>query len=387
MKSKTLISLTFVIVIIFSYGIVVGHYHIFPFEILSDFNKMIKNESILDNSRPQIYQDPSQINNLIQIYSHEDIEAKKILLNNYIWPNDDLPFNKMPINYSTNVQDSLFSDLKSLLQINSFTVEMDHGMNSISYIFLPKISNDKLIIYHQGHTSSSLRGPDSHSFEQDKQIIQSFLDKNYSVLIFSMPGNGMNNAPVVDIPHLGKIILNSHDHFKLIETKTFHPIKFFIEPVIITLNHIEKNYNFESINMMGLSGGGWSTVIISALDDRIQKSYSIAGSFPIWMRSDSSNFGDYEQTIPEFYQIANYEELYLMSSYGVGRELILFYNEFDPCCFPGNLYKQFPFEDIIIQKLEILEKGKFDVIIDPKQDKHIVSDFTLNKIFSSLESE
>ena len=80
MKSKTLISLTFVIVIIFSYGIVVGHYHIFPFEILSDFNKIIKNNQIQSESRPQIYQDPSQINNLIQIYSHEDIEAKKILL-------------------------------------------------------------------------------------------------------------------------------------------------------------------------------------------------------------------------------------------------------------------------------------------------------------------
>ncbi len=184
MKKFIILGLTIVLIISFSYGVSVGHYEIFPFEILSDFNKMIKNESILDNSRPQIYQDPSQINNLIQIYSHEDIEAKKILLNNYIWPNDDLPFNKMPINYSTNVQDNLFSDIESLLQINSFTVEMDNGMNSISYIFLPKISNDKLIIYHQGHTSSSLRGPDSHSFEQDKQIIQSFLDKNYSVLIF-----------------------------------------------------------------------------------------------------------------------------------------------------------------------------------------------------------
>ena len=387
MKKNILLLLIIVLIIGFFYGVSVGHYQIFPFEILSDFNQMMKNESISSNSRPQIYQDLSQVNNLIQINSEEDIENKKIRLNDYIWISEDPPFNKVPIDYSIDIKDNLFSDIESLLQIDSFIVEMDYGMNSISYLFLPKISNDKLIIYHQGHSSSSLRGPDSHSFEQDKRIIQSFLDKNYSVLIFSMPGHGMNNEPVVDIPHLGKITLNSHDHFKLIETKTFHPIKFFIEPVIITLNHIEKIIILNLSNMMGLSGGGWSTVIISALDDRIQKSYSIAGSFPIWMRSDSSDFGDYEQTIPEFYQIANYEELYLMSGYGVGRELILFYNEFDPCCFSGNLYKQFPFKDIIIQKLEILEKGKFDVIIDPKQDKHIVSDFTLNKIFSSLESQ
>jgi len=387
MKSKTLISLTFVIVIIFSYGIVVGHYQIFPFEILSDFNKIIKNNQIQSESRPQIYQDLSQINDLISIYSKNDIETKKLLLNNYIWPNNDLPFNKMPTNYSTNIQDNLFSDIDSLLQINSYVVEMNYEMNSISYLFLPKISNDKLIIYHQGHTSSSLRGPDSHSFEQDKEIIETFLDNDYSVLIFSMPGQGMNNEPVVEVPNLGKITLNSHNHFKLIESKDLKPIKFFIEPVIITLNHIELNHNFESFNMIGLSGGGWTTIIISALDDRIKKSYSVAGSFPIWMRSDLSNFGDYEQTIPDFYQIANYEELYLMSSYGVGRELILFYNEFDPCCFSGDLYKKFPFKNIIQERLQILEKGQFDVIIDSKQNKHIVSDFTIDQILLSLKSE
>ena len=387
MKSKFLISLSFVIVIIFSYGIIVGHYQIFPFEILSDLNKIIKNEQIQSESRPQIYQDLSKVNDLIGIHSKNDIQTKRLLLNNYIWPNDDLPFNKMPTNYSINIQDNLFSDIDSLLQINSYVVEMTYEMNSISYLFLPKISNDKLIIYHQGHTSSSLRGPDSHSFEQDKEIIKTFLDNNYSVLIFSMPGHGMNNEPVVDVPNLGKITLNSHNHFKLIESENLKPIKFFIEPVIITLNHIKLNHNFESFNMVGLSGGGWTTVIISALDDRIEKSYSVAGSFPIWMRSDLSNFGDYEQTIPEFYQIANYEELYIMGSYGDDRNLILFYNEFDPCCFSGDLYKKFPFKNIIQEKLQILGKGHFDVIIDYEQNEHIISDFTINQILLFLKSE
>tara|TARA_B110000467_G_C18307414_1_gene475630 strand:+ start:291 stop:1454 length:1164 start_codon:yes stop_codon:yes gene_type:complete len=384
MKTKISISLIFIITIIFSYGVVVGHYQIFPFEILSDFNQIIQNKNTQSELRPQIYQDLSQVNDLIIIYSEDDIETKKRLLNNYLWPNNDSPFSKMPDSYSINIQDKLFSNIDSLLQINSYTVEMDYGMNSISYLFLPKISNNDLIIYHQGHTSSSLRGYDSHSFEQDKEIIKNFLDNNYSVLIFSMPGQGMNNEPVVEISNLGKITLNSHDHFKLIESETLRPIKFFIDPVIITLNHMEKNHNFESFNMIGLSGGGWSTIIISALDDRIQKSYSVAGSFPIWMRSDPSNFGDYEQTVPEFYKIANYEELYIMSSYGQDRELILFYNEFDPCCFSGELYKKFPFKNIIQEKLQSLEKGEFDVIIDSEQNEHIISDFTFNKILSSL---
>ena len=107
MKSKFLISLSFVIVIIFSYGIIVGHYQIFPFEILSDLNKIIKNEQIQSESRPQIYQDLSKVNDLIGIHSKNDIQTKRLLLNNYIWPNDDLPFNKMPTNYSINIQDKV----------------------------------------------------------------------------------------------------------------------------------------------------------------------------------------------------------------------------------------------------------------------------------------
>ena len=202
-----------------------------------------------------------------------------------------------------------------------------------------------------------------------------------------MPAKGMNNEPVVEVPNLGKIKLNSHNHFRLIDNENMHSIKFFIEPVMITLNQIEQNYSFESFNMVGLSGGGWSTIVISALDDRIKKSYSVAGSFPIWMRSDTSNLGDYEQTIPEFYKIANYEELYIMSAFGEERELILFYNEFDPCCFSGKLYQLFPFKTIIQERLKILGEGEFDVIIDVGQNKHIISDFTLNRIFSSLGSE
>ena len=82
MKPKILISLIFMIVIIFSYGIFVGHYQIFPFEILSDFNEKIQNKNTQSESRPQIYQDPSQINDLITIYSEDDIKIKKRLLNN-----------------------------------------------------------------------------------------------------------------------------------------------------------------------------------------------------------------------------------------------------------------------------------------------------------------
>ena len=78
--------------------------------------------------------------------------------------------------------------------------------------------------------------------------------------------------------------------------------------------------------MLGISGGGWTTVLFSVIDDRIFQNYSVAGSFPMFMRSDSKNIGDYEQIIPELYSITNYLELYTMGSFSNELKLTLIYN-------------------------------------------------------------
>lgn len=73
--------------------------------------------------------------------------------------------------------------------------------------------------------------------------------------------------------------------------------------------------------MMGLSGGGWTTVLYAALDPRIMRSYPVAGSWPIYLRFASPrDWGDYEETIPELYKTVNYLEMYILGSYGEGRK-------------------------------------------------------------------
>jgi len=382
MKIKIIISLILISAATFSYGLFVGHYEIFPFEMLSEIKKIpYESES---NTRLQIYQDLSN-DDLISFQSIADIDNTKQTLIEYIWNDSKLPI-ELPTKHEYDVKDRIADELQNLDRIDSFTVEMKYGVNSISYLFIAKNSNDKLVIYHQGHNAISLNGFDDHSFDQDIPLIQNFLDNNYSVLIFSMPGKGMNNEPIIDHEKFGNFKLNSHDHFHLLEAKNFHPIQFFLEPVVITLNQIEKDYSFVTYSMMGLSGGGWTTIVVSAVDDRISESYSIAGSFPIWLRSDSRDYGDYEQTIPEFYQIANYEELYFLSAYGDNRRLVLFYNEFDPCCFPGELYNKFPFGDIVKTKISKFNKGNFDVIIDYGQTEHMISENILGKITEYIQN-
>ena len=93
--------------------------------------------------------------------------------------------------------------------------------------------------------------------------------------------------------------------------------------------------------MVGISGGGWTTTLIAALDDRIDNSFSVAGSYPMFLRSDPKNFGDYEQHHLELYQLANYLDLYVMASYGENRKFVQIFNKSDPCCFDGDAFLEY----------------------------------------------
>jgi len=250
---------------------------------------------------------------------------------------------------------------------------MEYDVNSISYLFIPESSNDKLIIYHQGHGGDFYKG---------KATIQHFLEQNYSVLAFSMPLLGMNEQPVVDLPNIGKFKLDKHTHFRFLDTNDFSPIKFFMEPIAVSLNYLDENYNFSSYHMVGLSGGGWTVTVYSAIDDRISQTYSVAGSVPIYLRTIPLNFGDYEQWHPELYRIANYLDLYIMNSYGENRKFIQIFNKYDSCCFSGEFYKTYETE--VKDTLSKLDSGHFDIFLDDTHKTHKISDYALEIITQSM---
>ena len=62
-----------------------------------------------------------------------------------------------------------------------------------------------------------------------------------------------------------------------------------MEPITVSLNYLDEEYDFSSYYMIGISGGGWTTVIYSAIDDRISNSFSVAGSYPLFLRSEIKN--------------------------------------------------------------------------------------------------
>lgn len=376
-----------IIIIAFFSGVVIEHYQILQFEELKFYLNPLMEPQIIKTS--EIHNDDEdKILERISIHSEQDLIQKRSEMIDYIWMGSGFPTADPRIEYNVKVND--FDDLTNLQKIDKFTVGMDFGKNankflkstesemiSISYLFHAKNPKKTLIVYHQGHGEQSIL--------DDKKIVEFFLGDGYSVLMFSMPAREENNEPIVDTYRFGKLKLSTHNHFQLVDNEFFHPIKFFLEPIAVTLNHIEENYDYQSVHMIGLSGGGWTTVVYSALDPRISQSYSIAGAFPMYMR-DKNTLGDYEQTIPNFYEIVNYEELFVMDAYGHGRKALQIFNYNDPCCFQAETYEKSPYESAINKKLIEIGSGEFKVILDKSANGHIISDFTLEVILSEIEN-
>ena len=370
-KNSLLLLIALIVISIFIYGVLVGTYKIFPYEQMDYVKKITlneKNEIIKEN-----FYYKNNINSLIHINTENDILELKNQLINFIWIDDDFPNSKLPDNIQTNISNPLYDDFTNLKRIDQFNIQMEHEINSISYLFIPEYSNNKLIIYHQGH---------GRDFYKGKDTIQFFLDKNYSVLAFSMPLLGINDQPIVDIHNIGIIKLTSHEHLRFLESSNLSPIKFFVEPIAISLNYLDKNYNFLSYDMVGISGGGWTVTLYSAIDDRISQTYSIAGSVPIYLRSIPENRGDYEQWLPELYQIANYLDLYIISSYGEDKKFIQIFNKYDTCCFSGEFYKTY--ENEVKEVLSKLNSDHFDIFLDDTHQTHKISDRALEIIIQSM---
>lgn len=93
----------------------------------------------------------------------------------------------------------------------------------------------------------------------------------------------------------------------------------------------QPNVDPQRIGVAGLSGGGWQTIIISALDTRVTLSNPVAGYSSFTTRiTNHSDLGDSEQTPVDLAATADYAHLTAMLA---PRAALLTYNQADNCCF------------------------------------------------------
>ena len=325
----------------------------------------------------------TNVNNLISIHDKDKATAKRAELVNFIWGSNGLP-KEQPAKVEQAIQDERYAKLDNLKQIDRVTVNMEWGLTSTVYHFIPTQANGKVIIYHAGHDGD---------FIVAKDLIAFFLRNGFSVIGMSMPLEAPNNNPVVELENIGKLQLSFHEQIKLLKMKSGHPVQLFLTPVAVIVNYAQL-LGYGSIFMTGVSGGGWTTTVYAALDPRITRSYPTAGTLPLHLREDrkrsntaqrAADWGDYEQSIPELHAIANYLDLYILSSVGEHRKQLQILNKNDPCCLGGESFKAY--EAAINERVKSLGSGgAFAVYLDAKNKYHSISGDAMNVILSDINA-
>jgi hypothetical protein len=97
----------------------------------------------------------------------------------------------------------------------------------------------------------------------------------------------------------------------------------------VLLSH--KQADRKRVAVTGLSGGGWQTIVISALDPRVTLSVPVAGYTALRARLNApADLGDLEQTPVDMATALDYQDLTAMLA---PRPALLILNESDDCCF------------------------------------------------------
>ena len=89
----------------------------------------------------------------------------------------------------------------------------------------------------------------------------------------------------------------------------------------------------ERVAMTGLSGGGWQTIVLSALDERVALSVPVAGHMPAADRRDLGDVGDAEQLPADLCSIGDYD---VLSALVAPRPVLFIFNRYDDCCFQAH---------------------------------------------------
>jgi dienelactone hydrolase len=106
------------------------------------------------------------------------------------------------------------------------------------------------------------------------------------------------------------------------------------------------NTDRQRIGVTGLSGGGWQTITLSSLDERVTVSVPVAGFASTRTRVEArehGDLGDIEQNATDFLAKIDYPHLVALRA---PRPTLLAYNAEDDCCFRGPMAKPYIYDAI-----------------------------------------
>ena len=327
----------------------------------------------------------TNVSQIIKIQTPQDIEKKRKELINYIWKGD-FPKGKPPL-IRKNVELGQYKEFVGVKSLDTYEFEWE-SLKTKVYHFKTRAKSPKpyLIILHIGNK------PLSQSFHLFFTFFS--LRVGFDVLVIPSPLSSIedqnltySSVPAINTPSFGYLGLTDQNVFFLLEENTFSPLQLYFDPLALSLNLIDQQYNYTSYHLIGSFDGAWEATVYSAIDPRIKTSYAIYPPLPFFVatNSDSTSLRNYEYFHPKFTKITNYPELYVMASHGKGRKHIQLIDTSNPHRYNEEGYKAYA--DEVARRVETLDAGDFETrVFDTKQQKESLV-LVLKQIYSDIEGK
>jgi hypothetical protein len=212
-------------------------------------------------------------------------------------------------------------------RIRKLRYEIVPGFYSAALLYEPSAPAGRrpAILNVHGHV-----GAPGKAVEYKQKRCITFARNGILALSLEWPGFGELSAPG-----------NSHWYAGHLDLVGAHELGFFYLSMRKGLDYLYEHpgVDRERIGVTGLSGGGWQTIVLSALDERVRASAPVAGFNGMAAKAVARAYGDTgdpEQSAADLFESVDYPHLAALVA---PRPLLLAYNAEDNCCFRAGMVK------------------------------------------------
>ena len=247
----------------------------------------------------------------------------------------------------------IYRKWRRLARLDQITVQITPDLVAKVAVFWPVAPKGTLVLFQEGY---------ANTYHDQHRILEWLVAAGYTVAALNMPGYGDSVGMMPDMDD--------------------NPLRSFFTPPVVTINHVLAQGGVDRVAMVGLSAGGWITTALSAVDQRIRRSYSIAGVVPAYQQRGRE--WPLAQQYPPFVEAASILDLFVLGASPRERKQWQIYNRFDRCCYEG--LRSLLWDAAVTDAVRRAGGGRFEVHIDETHARHKISRWALDRIIEDLDA-
>lgn len=305
------------------------------------------------------------VSSWFHIFTAADLATIRMQLLTTMWPGPNAPPTRMVDTITTGASAYSTTGMVSgwgtnLASTELWTINEAGGKHAYVYVYRPTSTfgiGNRIAICHHGH--------EDHGYGVE-DLVQLCITTGLTTLECFMPS--VSYGPNTTI----------HDYSTWAEMA-----ERFLEPTVVALNQVlQERSDWQRVGMAGVSGGGWTTVMMAAADPRIMISYPVSGCLPlaIWRHGADATPCDVESydaySLDTLYgddfngpnpSTISYCDLYVLGACGTNRKQVQCHNAEDL------FFKNY---DWLIYERKVAERstlcgGNFSInVLNPSQGAH-----------------